>query len=78
MSNRKSQFKKHTVELDENESITFYHNLPDTFGMNIDGAVNNWILRTDRYDVKSLANYVESKGVGHQIITEEEYNKLPD
>lgn len=36
-------------------------NLPETFGMSIDGAVENWLMRTKDFSVKSFCDYVESK-----------------
>lgn len=73
----KSEFRKHTViNLPGVKEIEFYHNLPDTFGMNIDGAVVNWIMRTSDHSVESLAKYVASKSTGHKILTVKQYEKL--
>lgn len=79
MSHRvKSSFKKHVIEgLTGGKEIVFYHNLPNTFGLSIDGAVMNWAMRTNKYTLESFAKYVASKGIGHEILSPEQYNKLP-
>lgn len=73
---KKSDFKKLEVTLENGVKLTFYHNLPETWGMNIEAALTNWEVRTNKYTVKSFQEYVANKNVGHQILTEEEYQKL--
>lgn len=52
------------------------HNLPANFGLNIDGAVDNWLARTEEYTAQSLVDYINSKNTGYFCITEREYNKI--
>ena len=74
----KKDYRIHTVALSKKKQIKFYHNLPDTFGLNIDGAVTNWFVRAKSHTVESLKAYVASKGIDHEILTEEEYNNLKE
>jgi hypothetical protein len=48
------------------------HNLPGGFGMNIHGAFDNWIARTNDYSAKSFCDYVESKGFECKPVTPEQ------
>jgi len=75
---KKEDFKKLVIELSKGEILTFYHNLPEIFGLDIDGALENWFIRTKDHSVKSLKSYVASKNTGYEILTEEEYNNLKD
>jgi hypothetical protein len=54
-----------------------YHNLPSTFGMNFEGALDNWLARTEEYTAKSLCNYILSKDIDECFaVTEKEFNHL--
>lgn len=37
------------------------NNLPGTFGLSLEGAVDNWLARTDDYSADSFCKYVTSK-----------------
>lgn len=54
-----------------------YHNLPTTFGMNIEGAIDNWLSRTHVFTAQSLCDYILSKDI-YEIfaVTENEFNHL--
>lgn len=70
-------FRKHVIEgLPGDNKIVLYHNMPDTFGLHIDGAVQNWAVRTDTYTFESFKKYVDSKNIGYKILTKKEYHKL--
>ena len=59
--------KKDTVFVEiDGKKITFpiWHNLPDTFGLSLECAVENWAVRTDQYTVDSLCDYINSKDTG--------------
>lgn len=54
-----------------------YHNLPKTFGMNIEGAIDNWLSRTKVYTAQSLCDYILSKNLNEIIaMTESDFNHL--
>jgi len=44
-------------------SIT--HNLPKPFGLNIECALNSWLLRTKSFTAKSLCKYILSKDINN-------------
>jgi len=56
--------------------IVVYHNLPNTWGLNIENAFPNWEMRTDKETAEDFVKYVKSKNTGHDIMTEEDYKKL--
>lgn len=59
------------------EKIKFsvIHNLPETPGLSLMDAVENWLIRTKKYTAKSLCKYVKNKQTGHACMTVEEYKK---
>lgn len=52
------------------------HNLPDTFGLSIEDALNNWIPRTEKHTADSFVSYISFKNTGYLAITEEYYESL--
>lgn len=54
-----------------------YHNLPKTFGMNFEGALDNWLSRTKEYTAQSFCDYIMSKDI-YEVFAypEREFNKL--
>lgn len=60
------------------KSIKIFHDLPNTDGLNIDGAFHNWIHRTKEYTSQSFANYIMSKNhmTGNFAYTEKEWKAL--
>lgn len=53
-------------------AFKIYHNLPTTFGLNIECAVDNWLARTDEFTPKSLCAYIKSKDSNFTAFTEDE------
>lgn len=56
-----------------------FHNLPGTFGNSIEGAVDNWLARTEDYRPESLCKYINSKSdltPDTICLTEAQYDKL--
>lgn len=67
--------KLHEAEIkfkDSSMNFKIYHNLPETFGLNIEGAVTNWQFRTEEYTAESLKNYILSKTQDCVVLTEDE------
>ncbi len=52
------------------------HNLPETFGLSFENALENWMHRTDTFTAKSLVKYIKSKNTGYIAMTEKKYNNL--
>jgi len=40
------------------------NNMPDTHGLSLNDAVDNWVHRTDDFSAQSFCDYVNSKGTG--------------
>jgi len=90
MYNREQIIQFYTAEIRfkvEDISISFdvYHNLPNTKGLSIDDAVENWVNRTKKYTAKSLCkyindkslcNYINDKNTEFKCFTESEFKKL--
>lgn len=57
-------------------SFSVVHNLPSVFGLNISGAVDNWLVRTKEYTADSLCKYVMSKDPSFVCMTMRQYNRL--
>lgn len=72
----KNKYKEATIELENGERWTIVHNLPDTFGMNIDGAINNYLARTDNPTPKGFCEYVMSKDPNFKAWHKEAADKL--
>jgi hypothetical protein len=56
--------------------FSVYHNLPDTFGLSLQDALENWFIRTDKYTAASLCNYIKNKGIEYVCMTETQYKRL--
>jgi hypothetical protein len=52
------------------------HNLSETFGMDFNSALYNWLARTKKFKAKNLCEYINSKGF--IAMTEQEYKKLSE
>ncbi len=59
--------------LSNNEKFYIYHNLPETHGLSINDAFQNWIVRTKNYNEKSFVDYVLSKNTGYICMTNKQY-----
>jgi len=54
-----------------------YHNLPEVQGMNIEGAIDNWLARTENFTAQSLCDYILSKEICDVFaLPEREFNRL--
>lgn len=71
-------WKKHQFELSNGIKFIICHNLPNAFGLNIDGAFDNWLARTSEYTDESFAEYIMSKHYlhGHYAYTRAQWDKL--
>ena len=70
MEHFKSKLQKAEVSFfleDEEVSFSIWHNLPQSQGMNIEAAVQNWLVRTKQYTAKSLCRYINSKNTGYTV-----------
>lgn len=56
--------------------FSIIHNLPETFGMSFNDALNSWVYRTKIFTAKSLVDYINSKNTGYTAMTEKKYNKI--
>lgn len=54
-------------------AFSIYHNLPNDFGLNIQCAFDNWLVRTDEFTPESLCEYIESKDPNFKAITEDDF-----
>ena len=52
------------------------HNLQNKFGMSFDGALDNWLARTNKYTAKSLCKYIMSKDESFVAMTEKQFKRL--
>lgn len=64
-----------TVE-DKSYGFKVYHNLPEQFGLSMEGALDNWVVRTKKYTAKSLCDYVMSKGNEIVCMTERQFKRI--
>ncbi len=65
--------QNHKGEIEKQEFVV-YQNLPDTPGLSINDAIDNWSIRTKKYTAASLCNYIARKQTGYLCITEEQFN----
>lgn len=54
------------------------HNMPKTFGLSFDCALDNWLARTKTFTAKSLCRYIMSKQYNVVAMTESEYKRLSE
>ena len=57
-------------------SFNVVHNLPETFGLSMDCAVESWVHRTNKYTAESLCKYINDKDTGYVCMTEKEFMEL--
>lgn len=41
------------------------NDMPDTFGFSIEGAVDNWLARTNDFSAQNFCDYVNNKNTGY-------------
>lgn len=69
-------FKVNKKNFTQKVEFKIYHNLPETHGMNIYGAIDAWVMRTKDYSAQSLCDYIMSKEIYDVFaLTEEAYNE---
>jgi hypothetical protein len=67
-------YTKSEIELSNGRQFFVYHNMPETFGLNIDCALYNWLARTNEFNENSFCDYIKSKGF--IALTEKQFKKL--
>lgn len=73
------EFTKSDVEFkvgDNDVKFSIIHNMPESFGLSFNNALDSWIVRTDDYSDESLVNYIKQKDTGCIAMTESEYDNL--
>lgn len=56
--------------------FTIVHNLPKTFGLSLEDALQNWLVRTDIFTADSLCKYIMSKHTEYVAMTEETFQEI--
>lgn len=49
------------IELEDGQKWVIVHNLPQIFGIDIQGALDNYLARTDSPTAKGFCAYIKSK-----------------
>lgn len=65
--------------LEKQYEFKIYHNLPDVEAGNIEGAIGNWLSRTDDFTPESLRAYIMSKERffdGLMCYTQEQFEQI--
>ncbi len=65
------KLQQNTIQFRVNGKLTQFtveHNLPNTHGMDIDNAIENWANRTKEYTAESLCEYIKGKDGSNTII----------
>lgn len=80
MSKRiKSGWFKGDVKFNEGNNLVKFsiiHNIPHSGDINgFNGALQNWLMRTDVYTAESFVDYINSKNV-YKAYTVEQYKKI--
>lgn len=57
-------------------SFSVIHNLPETFGLSFNNALDCWLARTKKYTAKSLVKYINSKHTRYVAMTEKQYDRI--
>ena len=57
-------------------SFKCINNMPETFGLSLQNAVENWSIRTDDPSFDSLRKYVYDKTPEFRLYTEKEWEEL--
>ena len=58
------------------KTFSIYHNLPDTNGLSIENAFDNWLFRTSNYTSSAFCKYVMSKADHFVCMTEKTFKRL--
>lgn len=71
-------FKETEFELSINKKkwrFKIIHDMPEIFGLSINDAFENWLVRTDDYTPESFKAYIDSKNIGATVYTEKQYKQ---
>ncbi len=52
------------------------HNLPELQGLCFGAAIDNWLVRTNKYTAKSLCKYIMGKESGYVCMTMHQWKRL--
>lgn len=58
--------------------LEIVHDLPETFGMSIQNAVDNWLIRTDDYTAQSLCDYIKAKSPERLAVTKAHFDMIKE
>lgn len=70
------KFDAEFVVRDTEIQWSVYHNLRKKFGISIDDALQNWLLRTRKFTAESFCEYVMSKDQSFVCMTEKQWKRL--
>lgn len=70
------QIQRSEIELSNGSKFVIVHNLPD-FGLDINSALQNWLVRTDKFTDENFCEYIMSKDpVNILALTEKRFKEL--
>lgn len=76
---KEPEWFKGDVKFNEGNNLVEFsiiHNIPHSGDINgFNGALQNWIIRTEVYTAESFVDYINSKHV-YKAYTVEQYNKI--
>lgn len=70
------EFSESVIQLSNNAIFKVYHNLPEIKGLSLDDALQNWLVRTNKFTAGSLCAYIRKKNTEYKIYTENEWKDL--
>lgn len=73
---KESVLHRHEIELYNGDKWVIMHNLPLSFGLNIDCAYNNYFARTFTPSPLGFCNYIKSKAPGYMTYPEADIEEL--
>lgn len=63
------------IQLSNGDKLNLVHNLPE-FGLSIDDAFQNWIVRTNVFTVENFCEYIMSKSPAIIAMPYEKFKEL--
>ena len=70
------QMQRSEIELSNGSKFVIVHNLPD-FGLDINSALQNWLVKTDEFTDDNFCQYIMSKDpVNLLALTERKFKEL--
>lgn len=55
------KLQKADIKLSNGKKFSIIHNLQNSFGLNIECALECWLARTEKYTAQSFCDYIKSK-----------------